>query len=368
MKKKPVLFVGSFLEKAKDRSVGGQMYACKSLVGSSLSNYIDWIYLDTTGKSVPPPSMYSRLVSAIFRVFKFCYLLIFYSPSSVLIFSANGPSIYEKGFMITIAKLLGKRTIFAPRGGPLIDEIAASNFKKQYFKLIVKYSNYVICQGTFWKEYFNDLLNRNSPEKLVIIPNWIDVDFYMRLKNEGVQENLNEINILFMGWMQVEKGINDLFEALLVSEIKNYKVNMYFLGDGNQRELLTNRSILENKSTNLNFFFPGWIHGADKFAYLTKADIFVLPSYSEGMPNSLMEAMASGIACISTNVGAVSDLIDDQVNGIMYKPKDIKALTFAIEQLVGNREQRIIFGKKAAEKIYRNHSLESAVISFKRIL
>lgn len=365
--KKRVLFVGSFLDKAKDGSVGGQMYACKSLVGSELSNDVEWILLDTTGKSVPPPPIYSRLFSAIKRVFKFIYLLIFQSPSSILIFSANGPSVYEKGFMVVLAKLLGKRTIFAPRGGPLIDEIASSKIKKYYFKIIIKYSDYVICQGAFWKEYFKGLLGDQVSEKLIVIPNWIDYNLYQRKKTSFFIIT-NEVNILFMGWMQIEKGVNDLFDALMKTNLKGYNVNMYFLGDGNQREILKQRSILENKKQNLKFYFPGWIHGEDKFAYLAKADIFVLPSYSEGMPNSLMEAMASGIACISTNVGAVSDLIDDQVNGIMYKPKDIKALTFAIEQLVGSREKSIIFGTKAAEKIYRNHSLESAVVSFNRIL
>lgn len=365
--KKRVLFVGSFLDKAKDGSVGGQMYACKSLVGSELSNDVEWILLDTTGKSVPPPPIYSRLFSAIKRIFKFIYLLIFQSPSSVLIFSANGPSVYEKGFMIVIAKLLGKRTIFAPRGGPLIDEIASSKIKKNYFKIIVKYSDYVICQGAFWKDYFKGLLGDEVSEKLIVIPNWIDYNLYKR-KRMSSPINTNAVNILFMGWMQVEKGVNDLFDALMKTDLEGYNVNMYFLGDGNQREILKERAILENKKQNLKFYFPGWVHGSEKFEYLNQSDIFVLPSYAEGMPNSLMEAMASGIASISTNVGAVSDLIDDQLNGIMFKPKDITALLNALQQLVTNKVQRDIFATRAEEKIYKNYSLNSAVISFKRIL
>jgi glycosyltransferase involved in cell wall biosynthesis len=365
--KKRVLFVGSFLDKAKDGSVGGQMYACKSLVGSELSNDVEWILLDTTGKSVPPPPIYSRLFYAIKRVFKFIYLLIFQSPSSVLIFSANGPSVYEKGFMVVVAKLLGKRTIFAPRGGPLIDEIATSKIKKNYFKIIVKYSDYVICQGAFWKEYFKGLLGDKVSEKLIVIPNWIDYNLYKRKKTSS-SINTNEVNILFMGWMQIEKGVNDLFDALMKTDLEGYNVNMYFLGDGNQREILKERAILENKKQYLKFYFPGWVHGSEKLEYLNQSDIFVLPSYAEGMPNSLMEAMASGIASISTNVGAVSDLIDDQLNGIMFKPKDITALLNALQQLVTNKVQRDIFATRAEEKIYKNYSLNSAVISFKRIL
>ena len=56
--KKKVLFIGSFVDKANDGSVGGQMYACKSLIESNLTDQIEWILLDTTGKSVPPPSIF----------------------------------------------------------------------------------------------------------------------------------------------------------------------------------------------------------------------------------------------------------------------------------------------------------------------
>ena len=122
------------MEKAKDGSVGGQMYACKSLIGSRLAEEIEWVLLDTTGKSVPPPPMYDRVFSAVLRIFKFIYLLLSRNPSSVLVFSANGPSIYEKGCIIIIAKLLRKNTIFAPRGGGLINEISDSRTKRFFSK------------------------------------------------------------------------------------------------------------------------------------------------------------------------------------------------------------------------------------------
>ena len=106
----------------------------------------------------------------------------------------------------------------------------------------------------------------------------------------------------------------------------------------------------------------------EKLSYLQLADIFVLPSHAEGMPNSLMEAMTVGIASISTNVGAVPDLIEDQVNGLLFNSGDINALTCLLNQLMLSRELRESFATKAKEKIYRNHSIENAVFSFKRIL
>jgi glycosyltransferase involved in cell wall biosynthesis len=366
--KKKVLFVGSFLEMASDGSVGGQMYACKSLLKSRLSDEIDWLLLDSTGKSVPPPPIYERLFTSISRCFKFVYLLLFFSPSSVLIFSANGPSVYEKGCMIILAKLLGRNTVFAPRGGALIDEIANNKAKRFFFKLVAKCSNHIICQGVFWKVYFNSLLGVKFQKKLVVINNWIDYQLYQfPLKSLPIRNN-EEVNILFMGWMQVEKGVHDLFDALLQLECGSKKINMYFLGDGDQREYLQIRAALESQNKQIQFYFPGWIYGSKKMTYLQLADIFVLPSYSEGMPNSLIEAMASGVAPISTNVGSVPELIDDHVNGFMFQPKDKSALTCALTHLIINPELRNIFAIKSKEKICRHHSLNCAVASFKKIL
>lgn len=366
--KKKILFVGSFLQKANDGSVGGQMYACRSLLESSLSNEINWILLDTTGKTVPPPSIYRRASGAFLRIFKFLYFLIINRPSTILVFSASGASFFEKGLMIIFGKIFRTKTILAPRGGPLIDEISKNKLTRYFFRFIVSCSNYVICQGAFWKEHFGAVVNNNSNSKLVTIPNWINSARYENLKKKVVNGDSNEINILFMGWMQVEKGVHDLFDALLRADFERYKVKVNFLGDGKERNKLKERAVSEIYSKNLCFNFPGWVHGEEKLEYLCKADIFVLPSYSEGMPNSLMEAMAAGIASISTNVGSVPDLIEHEINGILINPKDINALSYAIKLLVNDQDKRDVFALKSKEKIRQHHSLDSAVDSFKRIL
>ena len=74
--KKHVLFVGSFKTIAKDGSVGGQMYACQTLIGSELSNQVEWILLDSTADSNIPESMIKRTYKAGRRIFLFSYYLV----------------------------------------------------------------------------------------------------------------------------------------------------------------------------------------------------------------------------------------------------------------------------------------------------
>ena len=177
-KKRRVLFVGSFIEMAKDGSVGGQMYACRSIIASDLSIYIDWIQLDTTGQSVPPPPVFIRLFFAVKRVFKFIFLLGYKKPESVLIFTANTPSIYEKGLMALIASLFSIKVIIAPRGGPLDKEIENNKFVRLFLQLVFDRSTYVICQGVYWKSFFSKLVDKNKDSNFVVIPNWIDSNLY----------------------------------------------------------------------------------------------------------------------------------------------------------------------------------------------
>jgi glycosyltransferase involved in cell wall biosynthesis len=367
--KKKVLFVGSFVDKANDGSVGGQMYACKSLIDSKLSDEIDWILLDTTGKSVPPPSLFKRGIFAFKRLCSYILLIITKKPSSILIFAGSGASVYEKGIMVLIGKMFFKKITFAPRGGGLVDEIAASNFFKLYVRLIFYYSDNIICQGTYWSDYFKSILNSQSYNKLQIVSNWIDIEKYQPKEYPSSnKDNDKEISIISMGWMEKEKGVQDLFEATLLLNTKDIKIDIFFLGDGSLKNELYNRSKELNSKKNINYHFPGWIYGNDKICYLQKADIFVLSSYFEGMPNSLIEAMASKTSCISTQVGAVTDIIEHNINGFLYDPGDVIGLAKLLQTLIDSETLRLSFSTKALKKIQENNSLVNAINTFQRIL
>jgi len=362
-KKKKVLFVGSFIEKAKDGSVGGQMYACKSLIASELSTEIDWILLDTTGESVPPPPVYIRMFFAIKRVFKFIYFLISKKPDSILIFTANTPSIFEKGFMAIIGSFFSNNIIIAPRGGPLDLEIENNKWVKKFVQLVFKRTSYVICQGGYWKSFFSKLVDESRIDKFIVVPNWIDNKNYdlsiCELKNDNI------FRILYTGWIQEDKGVHDIFSAIEKLSISNKKVEFIFLGDGPSRQYFID--FTNSRKLPFMFSFPGWVHGQEKLTYLANADVFILASHSEGLPNSLMEAMLCGIASIATNVGSVSDLIINGETGILIEKKNIKQLTEGIQELIVNENLRNKYSVEGRKRILSNHSIQSATESFKKI-
>lgn len=366
--KRKILFVGSFKEKAKDGSVGGQMYACKSLINSDLSNHVDWILFDITGNSVPPPPVYIRMFIAFSRVFKFIYLLVVEKPAFTLIFSANAPSIYEKGLMVLIAQFFGVKTILAPRGGLLVEDVKNIAFAKKFVPYVISKSDYVICQGFFWEVFFKEIQVRESLTNYVVIPNWVDISQYTFKDPKTVYENPSNLpTILFMGWIQEDKGVFDLFQALESEFLVERKLKIVFMGDGPGRNnlfQLTSQLLHRNHQ----YEYTGWLYGQEKTNYLNQADVFVLPSYAEGMPNSVMEAMACGIVSIATNVGAVSELIRNNETGILVEVNDVKAIARGIAYVLDNPEKRNLMIQNARDLIIGSHSISNAVNKFSEII
>lgn len=334
------------------------MFACRSLVDSNLSKTINWIKIDTTASTNEARSFISRGSSAFFRLLKFTFLLMTRRVDTILVFCSRGWSFREKGCMVLIAKFFGKQAIIAPRSGFLLDDLEGSDKFKAFAKKVVNKADYTICQGTFWKEYFTKNLGLLE-QKAVIIHNWIADNPY-----EYKRRNNKTTTILFLGWIEQNKGIYEIMEAAksLEQEAIEWQIG------GNGKAFETIKKELETSGLDQKVKLRGWVLNEDKKALLENADIFVLPSYREGLPNALLEAMQHGMAVTATSVGAIPDVINSGNNGILVPPKDAKALEKAVKELVDDPEKRASYGLKAMETIKQNHSLEAAISKFNKIL
>lgn len=358
-KKKKILFVGSFADSGKDGSVGGQMYASKSLIKSTLSEEVNWYLIDSTAPSNNKVNIIIRIWLAVKRLILFLNYLFFKKIDACLIFAGDGLSFYEKGTMALISTTLNKKVILAPRSGLIKSDIEKKGLLFRYIKYIFKKVDFVICQGERWKKYFESYLDTN-PEKFVVIPNWINYKDYPK-------ETLitDKIIITFLAWVDRQKGIYEAFES--ISQLSNdYNIEFRIAGNGSDFENI--RMLIKEKTLNEKIKLLGWITGTDKLLLLSQTDIFILPSYAEGMPNALLEAMASGKACIATNVGGIPDIIEHLTNGLLIEPKDAHSLMKAMETLILDQELRVRLGRNARQFIEQHHSLESAISKIRAML
>ena len=208
MSKIKILFVGSFKKHAKDGAVGGQMYACNTLINSDLKLDFDWVLLDSTSRSVPPPLFYVRLFFALIRVTKAIYFLLFGSINTVLLFTGGGFGFLEKGFIAILSKTLGKKVVLAPRSGYIIEDLKKNFTIRKFIFYVFEKCDVVICQSLLWKNLYQNMKNFNSTQ-FKVIENWIDTSFY--ITNRPLKE---EVIILFMGWLEKKKGVVDLVHAI----------------------------------------------------------------------------------------------------------------------------------------------------------
>lgn len=156
------------------------------------------------------------------------------------------------------------------------------------------------------------------------------------------------LNVLFLGRVGARKGVGDLIAAFAHAQQIAPEARLIIAGDGDRRD--ARRRILAYSLSSCASLV-GWIDGAEKEKLLRQADIFVLPSYREGMSVAVLEAMARGVAVITTRVGASPDMIADGLNGVLIEPGDVTALAAAIVRLGLDDDERRRMGCAARERV-----------------
>ena len=356
-----VIFIGSFIDEAKDGSVGGQMFACRSILNSQISARVNFLLIDSTVDTVPIPPLSKRFFKIFPRFFLLFKYLLTKKVDKVLIFSSTGPSFIEKGLAVIVCKLFFKKVIFAPCSGLMKDAVKKSALFRSYVRFILRISDKVICQSESWKVFYKNIYSRND-QKFIVILNWIDLHEY--IENNPVYHNKSDHAhmLLFLGWIEEYKGIFDLIEAinLIKDKISGLKVDIY--GSGKAEKLAVKKC--RDYGLQHICIFKGRANQVVRFEALASADFYVLPSHAEGFPNALLEAMASGLPSIASNVGGVSEIIITNKTGMLVEPGDVVALSQAIYELYSNKELRAELSMNGRNKIIEKNSLEIAEKKF----
>jgi len=190
-------------------------------------------------------------------------------------------------------------------------------------------------------------------KNIYIIPNGIELEKFKNLSKNTARKELNisqnEKVVLFVGTLKNIKGIKYLVEAINIVKQKGLKIKLLLVGDGEQK------SELEKMAEKLNIkeevVFIGRIDNKEIAKYMAVANIFVLPSLSEGLPVVVLEAMASGLPIIATKVGGVPEILKDSENGFLVDAKNSEQIAEKILYL---------FSGDDVKKYISNNNLKEA--------
>ena len=269
--------------------------------------------------------------------FEYICLLPFYNI--VHIHAGLRTSIKRKLIFASIAKIYKKKIIihFHPATEKhLFDD----RFKHEIYKLF-SYSNLLIVLSPQWIKWINEAFPNNNFNMKVLYNPCPTVK-----RSTATHQNI----ILYAGTLNERKGYNRLLEAF--SKIADhYKTwSIAFAGNG---EIEIAKKIQNELNISVNQVkYLGWISGKEKEKVFQEAAIYCLPSWGEGFPMGILDAMAYGIPVITTPVGGITDIITNGTQGIIYDTYDIDALATALSTMIDSEDLRGQITSAADKLVY----------------
>lgn len=330
MTKPKLLIVGAF-PSPNSSIVGGIATTCENLMESDFPNHFELILIDSTQRSNPPPGFFIRSLSATSRIYRYLLALVFQRLDAVILFTSLGASLLEKGLLAWVARLKGIPVFLFPRGAELITIVDTKPWQKKWIIPAMRGATHMLCQGPAWQRFAVEQVGFEL-HQTEIIHNWTANSELLSIgsKKNGSTRPVT-IKILFLGWLERNKGIFELLESCK-NLSKKYNFILSIAGDGHAQQD-AKKFVTENELEQY-VDFMGWVHSYRKLELLESTDILVLPSWAEGFPNAVIEAMAAKVAVVVTAVGNVPDILTNREHALIIPPKNVEALTVAIEELL----------------------------------
>ncbi len=212
-------------------------------------------------------------------------------------------------------------------------------------RLTYFFSTNLFCNSFGLKKFINENLTKKDVKVIAQGSiNGVDTEFFKNTKTLDEKELIRDkfkidkkdFVITFVGRIVKDKGINELIEAFINLSKKYNNLKLLLVGD--YEEHLNpikneNKILIDSLDSIITVGFQNDIRD-----FLSITDLFVLPSYREGLPNSLIEAGSFGIPLLATNINGCNEIIDDGITGILVEKKSAKKLEEAIDKLLEDKE------------------------------
>lgn len=276
-------------------------------------------------------------------VFLFFRLLIDKKLEIVHVHTAAGSDFRRSAKIVELAKKFNKKVVLHSH---------ASQFKvyfsevddntRQWIIRTLRKADVLIALSESWKEWFKQI--GVSSDKITILHN---ITVYPKIENPNRKAD-TPIRFLFMGEIGHRKGVFDIIRALTNhrEDLEN-RIELRIGGNKNEERLL---SAIRNGGLEKMVRFEGFVTGEKKIELLNWADVYILPSFNEGLPISILEAMSYSMPIISTPVGGIPEVVDVE-NGIFVTPGDEIEIYKAMKFYVENIDQIEIQGRESYKKV-----------------
>ena len=263
--------------------------------------------------------------------------------------SARG-SYRRKSIMARMAHKAGKRVILHDHDGEFAKAFEeGGDAYRRDVRTTFGLADRVVVLSEEWRDYFAN--NVCDPNRIVVLHNGVKVPV-------KPCSPCSHQDILFLGRLDANKSPDVLLRASKKVLKCSPETKILFGGDG---EIEKNRLLAKELGIADKCEFHGWVTGAQREALFERAAVYCLPSKNEGLPMSVLEAMARGIPTVATAVGGVPQVIKDGVNGFLIDTDDVEALAEKLIALLEESELRKEVGRASRDTVMRLFSISKSM-------
>lgn len=272
-----------------------------------------------------------KLMIAFGAIIKFAAMLLRGNRFLLHVHVASRASFWRKSAFIIPALWTGRPVLFHLHGAEFREfyDDECGRFRKKFICYVLDRCARIIVLSETWRSFLCAVTNNSNVE---VVPNPA-VEFHGRTPRQVINEGV----LLFLGRLGRRKGIYVLLDALSEVIQSHPGVTVICGGDGEIEEV---RQYAVKLGLGEKVKLAGWVDAAERTRLLESSSIYVLPSFAEGVPMSILEAMSAGLPIIATKVGGIPDVITSGQEGLLVDPGDVKALAEAICTLLGNPGMR----------------------------
>lgn len=322
----------------------GGMGSVQKLIVNTCSNQVQIKHISTWDGEPGKTSTLDKIKVFTVALFTLLGYLLQGKVDLVHLHISERGSVVRKCIIALICMVAGKPFILHAHGCEF--HIFYDNLPRpiqQLITLIFRQSAELIALSESWRKYYVETCGL-KPEQVRVLNNPVELP---NLSNKASESQ--QLKFVFLGKINQRKGIYDLIKAVANLEPQHRQaIKLILAGSGEveqAQKLATDLGIIEQIS------FPGWINDQQRNQLLAESDVFVLPSYNEGLPMAILEGMSWGLPIITTPVGGIPEVILDKETGLLVTPGDIEQLTQAIQSLIEQPSLRQHLGQSARKQV-----------------
>lgn len=244
-----------------------------------------------------------RIAFVLTRVFKNVGIWIFFIGGDTLVLPMLAAKLFRQKVVLVFAGSAINTLIAADDNLSIFAEIL-SEINRKLSDHIIMYSKNLVIE---WN------LEKHNKKIIIAHRHFIDFNKFKIIKKWDYRAS----SIGFVGRLSEEKGIIEFIRSIKLVIADNPDLNFRIIGDGNLKSQIMSYIVDNNLDSKVELI--GWVNHEDLPRYLNELKLIVVPSYTEGLPNIMLEAMACGTPVLATSVGAIPDVISDEITGFLLE-------------------------------------------------